>query len=264
MCVNATTSCACICRTTQNLFSPQRMACFLEQYRCLLEQAVAAPGAEIDSYSLITPASRRLLPDPRVALEAPKQEYVTDQIAALAAKAPDQVAVCQGTSRWTYGELVQAANRFVSALQACETGRGDVVAVCGEPSFGLISSVIGVLKSGAVLVLIDPKLPIGRQQLLLDQAGGHLLAVVGDDGGDIESLASGRVVLRVAETSGEVMTRRRVDPADVAVRSPRCLPDGAAYIFFTSGTTGVPKGVVGSHGGSANSVQLAESHVRHP
>jgi amino acid adenylation domain-containing protein len=238
-----------------SLFNPERMACLLDQYRFLLEQVVAAPGSTLESYSLITPASRAILPDPRVALEVPKQVRVADQITFITNNMPDQVAICHGSSSWTYRELDRASSAFVHVLQEGEIKKGDVVAICGEPSFVLISSIVGVLKSESILVLIDPKLPVARQRLLLDQAGTHLLVIVGDEKSDIDSLAGDRTVLRIAKTSGEVVTRREFQREENPSRSSRRFSEDAAYIFFTSGTAGTPKSVLGSHQGLSHFIQ---------
>ncbi len=99
-----------------DLFSRERMVCLLQQYQHLLEQAVAAPGNRIDSYTLVTSQTHQLLADPRVALEAPQQDRVIDQILAHAERIPDQVAICHGTSHWTYQELVESADQLRHCL----------------------------------------------------------------------------------------------------------------------------------------------------
>ena len=238
------------CVYNAELFCQERISEMLAQYHSLLSQVVEHPEQDIASYSLVTPASGQLLPDPGVALAEPPQEVVTSLFARWAQHQPQQVAVSQGERAWTYGELATCAGTLARTLVATGIAPGDVVAVYGRPSFGVIASMLGVLWSGGVMLLIDPHLPGPRQQLMLQQAAAKRLMYVVSEPQEAAWLAQ-QVALDVlhvdATTARPIYLNVAVELETIAL--PTVSPDAAAYIFFTSGSTGVPKGVLGCHKG---------------
>ena len=139
----------------QALFSAARVRCLLEQLEYLLEQMVAEPEAKIRDYSLVTARSRSVLPDPRIRLPEPEQPPVTSLFSTWVERKPEQPAVSQAGNTWSYGELARQANVVARVLTVRRIKRGEVVAVCGRRSFGLVCAVMGVILSGGTFLLID-------------------------------------------------------------------------------------------------------------
>lgn len=204
-----------------DLFDRARMVTMLDQLRLLLDQIVTAPDKQISDYSLLDAESQAKLPDPRITISKPQVEPITGTIVALGAQNPDSIAICKGEQKWTYRELASRSEHIARALVADGLTKGEVVAVIGPPSFGLIAGMLAVFRSGGVLLTLDPNLPPERQQLMLRESGAK------------RTLYDGAL----NETS----------VADIEL--PAIDPNDPAYLFFTSGTTGVPKGVLGCHKG---------------
>jgi len=227
-----------------DLFSATRMHELLAQFTLVLEQVVAAPEQPIGQVTLVTPAARALLPDPCVVLPIPHYDLVPTLVAEWAARAPDQIAVCQGARSWTYAALLAAASQVARALLADQLAPGDVVAVSGPRSFGLIASMLGVLLSGGVLLTLDPELPPARQHQMLQVAGASQLLQIGPrtTAVELEGLTGRRLAVdaQTAQLDPAV-------PASLQGMLPALTPDDDAYLFFTSGTTGIPRGVRGWH-----------------
>jgi|GEM_PF-1965822 len=160
-----------------------------------------------------------------------------------------------GGGTWTYRELDEASGRAAEVLAAAGLRRGEVVAVGGAPSFGLVSSILAVWKAGGVLLLLDPALPEARraEMLRLAGAGWRLTPAGGEGGAQAAPGSSGSPAVRgltyVGETGAVALHDGPRAPAD---GEPRRFGPDVAYLFFTSGTTGRPKGVVGSHRGLAH------------
>ena len=161
------------------LFSRERMAEFLRQYHRLLTQIVKAPEQPILSYSLVTPTARSRLPDPSAAIDEPRQVPVAELVADWADRQPDSIAVTQGTRQWSYRVLADAANRLARALRRAGIGRGDVVAIVGSRSFGLVSSMLGTWLSGGTFLTIDGALPEARRRVMLREARAKAICRVG-------------------------------------------------------------------------------------
>jgi amino acid adenylation domain-containing protein len=183
-----------------------------------------------------------MLPDPAAPLDQPDHAKVTDAFAQQVDRAPDHPAIVQGQRRWSYAELWHAAVGFADGL-ARSTRRGDVVAVSGAPGFGLIAAMLGTLLDDRVLLPIDPGLPPERQAVMLREAGARWIARVGAE------LDLGEAIARVGAEDAAGTGAPTAGAAGILARQP-----GDAYIFYTSGTTGTPRAVLGTHRGLAHFV----------
>lgn len=232
------------------LFSAEHMAQLLEQYHQLLEQIVEAPEYAILSYSLITPSLRARLPDPLAVIDSPEQVPVTRQFARWVDSQPEAIAISQGTQQWSYRLLADAAHRLAQSLADSGIGQGDVVAITGPSSFGLVSSMLGVWLCGGVFLTIDSLLPQARQHVIMREAGVRAICRIG-----ASPLPEGPSGADAAVAVFEIDPARGIVGFASANTQMRTVPlhdpdgDAPAYIFFTSGSTGIPKGILGCHKG---------------
>ncbi|MEJ1929745.1 amino acid adenylation domain-containing protein [Nostoc sp. NIES-2111] len=232
-----------------DLFTCERMVEMLQQYHHLLNQIVVEPDNNIASYSLVTPQARFLLPDPTAAIPQREYELVTTTFTSWVNSTPELSAVRQGDRTWNYKELGNKSQALARVMLNHGIAKGDVVAVYGTPSFGLIASAIAVLLSGGVLLTFDPQLPGERQQLMLQQAQAKYLLYIDNQHQEDQETWQSLTVIYVNKDTGlaiNSLERSHITPL------PEISGDDAAYIFFTSGTTGVPKGVLGCHKGLAH------------
>lgn len=232
------------------LFSAERMTCLLDQFRSLLEQIVAAPQKSIRSYSLVTPDSRSLLPDPANVLPEPSYELVTAMFLAWVRCAPTYPAVRQGGQVWTYQALAERAQALAHRLIARGLQPGEVVAVRGPRGFSLVASMMAVFLSGGVLLTLDRRLPVHRQQFMVREAGAKWLLQSGNWKADDEWIRElpFLAIIDIDHNTQEAVGRGNGPVPEMVFRRTLTGSD-PAYIFFTSGTTGVPKGILGSHKG---------------
>jgi amino acid adenylation domain-containing protein len=232
-----------------DLFDRSRMVTMLEQLRVLLEQIVTAPDKHISDYSVVHADSRAKLPDPTTTIDEPWLEPITETIFALADQRPGNLAICKGEQKWSYRELRCQAENIARTLVADGVVKGEVVAVIGPPSFGLIVAMLAVFRSAGVLLALDRNLPTERQQLMLCEARAKKALYVAESSAeDIRLRETFSLTLRrIGEDDGSLGDGEGANSTNVEL--PKIDPNDPAYLFFTSGTTGVPKGVLGCHKG---------------
>ncbi len=233
------------------LFSPERMWELARQMEWLLKQIIENPGYPIDAYSLRTLQSQEILPDPSKPIIEPKQLLLPQMIKEWVKRTPNQLAIIQDDQHWTYAELDERASTMARLLIHKGLKPGDVVAVCGSRSLNLIASMIGVFISGGVLLSVDRDLPDQRKQLMLREAQAKALIHIGKTRNEdmvwAENIAPENRIF--ADSSSIHPSIEENTKALSSISFPQISGDSPAYIFFTSGTTGTPKGVLGLHKG---------------
>lgn len=223
-----------------------------ERFTHLLRQFAAAPGERLSRLSPLPPAERhRLLHewnDTTLTLSGVGgclHELFEEQVD----RTPERPAVEQGGSVISYAELDRRANAVAHRLLAAGVGAAAVVGICAERSLAALAAVLGVLKTGAAFLPLEPGHPLPR--LAATVADARALAVLAPQSRLPALERLGVPLLALEGAAG------RDDRPGVRVRD-----DATAYVMFTSGSTGRPKGVVVEHRGVVN--RLLWGQREHP
>ncbi|MFD4617293.1 amino acid adenylation domain-containing protein, partial [Streptomyces bauhiniae] len=207
-------------------------------YRRVLE----AMAADLDgdaTGSFLSDAERVLLLDEwNSPAEFPVDRSVHELFADQAARTPDAVALTSGETQLTYRQLDESANRLAHHLIASGVGPETIVGVSLERGPDLVPALLGVLKSGAAYLPLDPVNPAERLAYMLSDARATVL-VTHSALPELEFTGT-RVLV---DTDAPAIAGRPVSAPETAVR-----PDNLMYVIYTSGSTGLPKGVSLTHG----------------
>ncbi|MFB6240224.1 MAG: AMP-binding protein, partial [Gemmatimonadota bacterium] len=224
----------------------RRMTTHFEQ---LLASALDDPDAPLRSLDLL-PAdeydqlSERWAKGARIDVPDQPIHHLVEEKAAMHT---DRTAIVGDDETWTYDELNRRANRLAHRLREEGVKPGNPVGVHMDRSASLIAALLGVLKAGGAYVSLPPSLPDWRLQYMAQDAGVDQTVVNGpprtDLGGthvDLETLSPHQY----PDTNPSI----EVDPQELA------------YILYTSGTTGRPKGVMISHAAITDLVIVMKTH----
>lgn len=159
-----------------------------------------------------------------------------------ARRVPHKTAVVCQSKKLSYASLVAHADALALQLQSAGA-RGEPVAVFLPKSVGQSIAVFGILRAGAIVMPLDPDLPVARIAQVLEMSGARII-----------------VVERQTLASALPTTVMRIDIDDIAPVDAESSwvnviqPDDPAYLIYTSGSTGAPKGVLLAHRGLVNAV----------
>ncbi|WP_394849181.1 amino acid adenylation domain-containing protein [Pendulispora brunnea] len=234
-----------------DLFKPSTAERMLRQFLSLAEQAARSPSQPIEAFELVSPEEARALAAFN-ATDVPWNRTITVHglFEAQAARTPDACAVVDGARTLTYGELDRAVNRLARHLVALGVQPESRVGVLLEPSVDMVVALLAILRAGGAYVPLMPSEPEERRDRIVAASGMRVLVTTG----------------ALAESGIACETIVRLDVEDIGaqgdVAHANVLPQNLAYVIFTSGTTGVPKGIEIGHGGVVN--LLSATQRLHP
>jgi amino acid adenylation domain-containing protein len=230
-----------------DLFDAEAMRRFASHYAHLVASAMANPDVSIDRLALMDDDERNdtLARGLGTAVQRDPAATVVSLVRAQIARTPDAIAIESAGTRVSYAALGARADALTRRLQANGVGQGDRVAICAERSIDVVCAVLGVLGAGAAYVPIDPAYPSARTAYMLEQSRARVLLASRDGA---KRLPPHATTLLLDEQKGG-RPERSEGPAFTGAT---ITPDDLAYVLYTSGSTGVPKGVAMGHGALVN------------
>ena len=232
----------------QRAFDPAFVHKLKDQLTLLIKGAIKHPDQLVHTLTLVTKQEKqRMLEEWNAPELEHDQLYLTKWFEHNVRKQPNAVALSAGDHTMTYAELNEQANRLARHLQKNGVGHQTVTAILAERTPELIVSLLAVLKAGATYVPIDPDYPESRIQYMLKDSGATHLLTHSSFISQTRSFAFDGTYLFA-------------DDQEILLMSSENLPlearlDDTAYIMYTSGTTGQPKGIMTTHSNIARVVK---------
>jgi len=169
---------------------------------------------------------------------------IHEQVSEQAALSAEQEAVCAWDGTWSYRELDERSAELARRLRQAGVGPEVLVPTLFEKSKWAVLAMLAVLKAGGAFVPLDPGHPVTRLRQLTASTGTRVVLASARHA-DLLAGQGGVPILVVAEESPDEPRTTTTEKANEAPRA--CSPDNAAYVLFTSGSTGQPKGCLVEH-----------------
>lgn len=223
-----------------DLFDPSTVSRMAGHFHALLQDIAARSECRLDELRLMSSGEQKQLISDWNATERtyPHDSQIQDLFSCQAWQQGASIAVIAGSEEMTYVELEQKSNQLARHLLSKGTDPGSIVGLCMERCTSLLVGILGILKTGAAYLPIDPLFPDERIAYMLSDAG--VRTVISQQGCASCLQTQGREVIRL--DSNISLDRESVEPVGLLGNS-----DHLAYLMYTSGSTGKPKGVMVTH-----------------
>jgi len=229
-----------------DLFRRETAVRLLQHFLSLLQDAVERPDARISELSMLGKSERTQLLVGWNGTESPypHTQCVPELFEAQVQLAPDAVAVSMDGDALSYRDLNAQANRLARLLVRAGVRPKTIVGLCLDRSIEMVAALLAIMKAGGCYVPLDPDYPRDRLRFMVEDSGAPFV------------LTTSELAERFA---GQSCRRIRLDQEAASLRqeaddnlAPTATAQDPAYVLYTSGSTGHPKGVQIRHGSLTN------------
>jgi amino acid adenylation domain-containing protein len=230
-----------------SLFKPSSVRRLARHLRAVLASLGTTPDTAVAALPLLSAEERRQI---EATCDGAGREHPAElihaAIARRAALAPEATALRFRDEELSYGALDRRANQLAHYLLQSGIAPGARVVVCVEPGFEVVIALLGILKAGAAYVPLDPTYPPAR------------LAAIFEDTEPALVITQEHLQARLPDGPAPRLTLDALDDLPGTDPGLAIEPERVAYVFYTSGTTGAPKGILASHANLRHYVRSAE------
>ncbi len=244
-----------ICEFDGRLFRTDTVQRLLQHFQALLEDILLHPLYKLSEFSFLSEDEReRLLVEwNATSVKYPRELSIPHLLERSAAQAPCSIAVVFGEQTLSYAQLDARANQLARHLERKGVGPGAVAGILLDRSIEMIAALLAVLKTGAAYLPLDPAFPASRLEFMAEDAG---IAVLITSKALREKLKANTARVLLDEE------RLEIDKLPATALGRDSDPESVAYVLYTSGSTGQPKGVPVRHSSVVNLLFGAQAHLQ--
>ena len=241
----------CLLEYSADLFDATTIRRMTRHFQVLLRAVVEKPEQPVDRLPLLDEDERRqVLVDGTGMALALADVCIHELFEQQAEKTPQAVAVKRGDKHLTYSELNHRANQLAHYLRRLGAGPEVVVGIFLERSLEMLVALLGVLKAGSAYVPLDPAYPEQRLRYMLENSEAAIVLTCATPS---PSLATSAITIVRLDSESDTIAQESQQSLE------RMTVSGTlAYVLYTSGSSGEPKGVAITHGNAVNLIVWAQ------
>ncbi len=233
------------------LFKKSTIDRYISYFKSIIIAVIRNPYACIKDIKIVSSEhKKRFIRDyNNTASEFSSEKTIQELFDKCVQDVPDGIAIIHGSDRITYHELKQRSDSLARRLIKLGVNRGEIVGLMMNNSPWLIIGILGILKSGAAYLPIDPDFPHERKKFMIEDCGCKMLLTESSIQTDeLREICTVDVDKLDLSSNKEVYIEQKSGPEDVI------------YIIYTSGSTGKPKGCIIKQKGVVNYIEWAIKH----